>query len=610
MIETVCFPPASLLLAPKARRRRIRPARKRTKPTKAKRISAIPLSLMALDAEALKSYPLTSFAIPTTYINLPSKGRRGCYTSPKTRLVYPTVLYNQSNKDQQNPAAAMTTTPITTPTSPSFRWRAIVNRDANVNDFVYGVRTTKIYCRPRCPARLARRANVEFYDTPKQAEKAGYRPCKRCKPEDLKAPPDPHIKLAQRACETMMLAAMANRKAQALGPSGGPNGIPSGPTGWGGAGQRSRPTLQDLANEAGLTPSHFHRVFKKVVGLTPGKFAREVMEGKKMGAIMKRLAEADSADGTGAGLPKDDEVDFDFSSPVSVTTSSLGGSPVIDDVRSSPLTDADSYVLPDPAEIRIDWNEFDRMLGASSSGVGMDVGQNSSSNHNHSHNSFRIANPTVNELPHQQHLHHHQQQQPLPTTTTTSPTAAAVSGASHILDPSCSSSPANILLDYQLPWDSPPNPTTTTLNFPTITTTACCGKPTSTGITITSGNGNGNGSPTNTLLSPYDSFLPLDMDMSMGPDFCYTFGTTNHTTNHTNNHSNNHSHHNAAFLDKLPHLDLISAPSSENSSTPGAIDTPPFLDGLASLSASASASPLLFDEVDWYGSPSVFQSYV
>ncbi|KAK2799387.1 hypothetical protein FQN50_008493 [Emmonsiellopsis sp. PD_5] len=498
----------------------------------------------------------------------------------------------------------MTTTPITTPTSPSFRWRAIVNRDANVNDFVYGVRTTKIYCRPRCPARLARRANVEFYDTPKQAEKAGYRPCKRCKPEDLKAPPDPHIKLAQRACETMMLAAMANRKAQALGHNGGgPNGgIPGGPTGWGGAGQRSRPTLQDLANEAGLTPSHFHRVFKKVVGLTPGKFAREVMEGKKMGAIMKRLAEADSADGTGAGLPKDDEVDF--SSPVSVTTSSLGGSPVIDDVRSSPLTDAESYVLPDPAEIRIDWNEFDRMLGASSSsGVGMDVGQNSSSNHNHhSHNSFRIANPTVNELPQQQH-HHQHQQPPLPTTTS----SAAVSGATHILDPSCSSSsPANILLDYQLPWDSPPNPTTTTttLNFPTITTTttACCGKPTNTanGITITSGNAN----PTN-LLSPYDSFLPLDMDMSMGPDFCYTFGTT--TTNHTN-HSNSNS--NDAYLDKLPHLELISAPSSENSSTPGQIDTPPFLDVDGFGSLSASASPLLFDEVDWYGSPSVFQSYV
>src|SRR5687767_13437916 len=84
-------------------------------------------------------------------------------------------------------------------TSSAARWRAIVNRDPSVNSFVYAVRTTRIYCRPSCPARLARRANVEFYDSPAQAEKAGYRSCKRCKPE-LHVMVDPHVAMVEKAC--------------------------------------------------------------------------------------------------------------------------------------------------------------------------------------------------------------------------------------------------------------------------------------------------------------------------------------------------------------------------------------------------------------------------
>jgi methylphosphotriester-DNA--protein-cysteine methyltransferase len=130
------------------------------------------------------------------------------------------------------------------------RWQAVTKRDATISNFVYGVLTTKIYCRPSCPARLARRANVEFYDTPSQAEAAGLRPCKRCKPQcDLTA--NPQAGMVDKACEMIEEAVAAGLK----------------------------PKLQDLAARAGLTTSHFHRVFKKRMGVTPGQYASGILQG-------------------------------------------------------------------------------------------------------------------------------------------------------------------------------------------------------------------------------------------------------------------------------------------------------------------------------------------
>ncbi|EEP79491.1 conserved hypothetical protein [Uncinocarpus reesii 1704] len=218
--------------------------------------------------------------------------------------------------------------------TPSARWRAIVNRDAAATCFVYGVRTTKIYCRPRCPARLARRANVIFYDTPAQAEKAGYRPCKRCKPEDLRAPTDPHVRLAQKACETMTLVALAG-------------------------GEKQRPTLQDLAAEAGLTPSHFHRVFKKVVGVTPGKYARDLLEGK---TFQKKLP-----DGTIIGWPPLGPLATNASATalqahINAQTQVQTQSPA--PVPNSIPGSGTGSTGHDPPPIRFDWNEFDMMFAA------------------------------------------------------------------------------------------------------------------------------------------------------------------------------------------------------------------------------------------------------
>src|SRR6476469_8515348 len=64
------------------------------------------------------------------------------------------------------------------------RWMSIVNRDASGDGkFYYSVKTTGVYCRPSCAARLARPENVQYHRTCEDAEKAGFRPCKRCKPD-------------------------------------------------------------------------------------------------------------------------------------------------------------------------------------------------------------------------------------------------------------------------------------------------------------------------------------------------------------------------------------------------------------------------------------------
>ena len=64
------------------------------------------------------------------------------------------------------------------------RWSAVVARDPEA-DFYYSVKTTGVYCRPSCAARLAKPENVEFYRTREDAERAGFRPCKRCKPDQV-----------------------------------------------------------------------------------------------------------------------------------------------------------------------------------------------------------------------------------------------------------------------------------------------------------------------------------------------------------------------------------------------------------------------------------------
>jgi len=138
------------------------------------------------------------------------------------------------------------------------RWAAVVARDSTADGrFFYSVRTTGVYCRPSCVSRTARPENVEFYATAEAAERAGFRPCKRCKPDQ------PAGEQAARVAE---LCRLIERAEQA-------------------------PSLATLAQHAGLSPWHLHRVFKAVTGLTPGAYAaahraQRVKTGLRKGATV------------------------------------------------------------------------------------------------------------------------------------------------------------------------------------------------------------------------------------------------------------------------------------------------------------------------------------
>lgn len=122
------------------------------------------------------------------------------------------------------------------------RWTAVLERDATADGrFVYSVRTTGVYCRPSCPSRPARPENVAFHATPEEAQRAGFRPCRRCNPDRVNAA-DPRKTLVVALCRIIETAEHA-------------------------------PTLAELANRAGLSAWHLHRVFKSVTGLTPKAYA-------------------------------------------------------------------------------------------------------------------------------------------------------------------------------------------------------------------------------------------------------------------------------------------------------------------------------------------------
>ncbi|KAF1959046.1 hypothetical protein CC80DRAFT_490024 [Byssothecium circinans] len=172
------------------------------------------------------------------------------------------------------------------------RWRALSTRDATANDhFVYIVKSTRIYCRPTCPARLARRANIGFCNTPAQAEAAGYRACKRCKP-DVKSTEDPQEKAVAKAC-TLIAEAVSN---------GGVNGSLR---------------LQDLARGVGLTPRYFHKIFKDKKGMTPKEYAKAKMNESRDGlAAAPHDTMVDLNSFNLAAFDFNDLVNFDLEEPL------------------------------------------------------------------------------------------------------------------------------------------------------------------------------------------------------------------------------------------------------------------------------------------------------
>ncbi|XBS71784.1 bifunctional DNA-binding transcriptional regulator/O6-methylguanine-DNA methyltransferase Ada [Acerihabitans sp. KWT182] len=142
------------------------------------------------------------------------------------------------------------------------RWQAIVTRDQAADGrFVYGVKTTGVYCSPSCPSRQPRPENVRFFTDAAEAEQAGFRPCKRCR--------QGRLSLAQE--QTAKIAAACRYIER----------------------QEDIPTLAQMAARAGISPFHFHRLFKSITGLTPKAYA-SACRGRR---LRRSLDQSDSITG-------------------------------------------------------------------------------------------------------------------------------------------------------------------------------------------------------------------------------------------------------------------------------------------------------------------------
>lgn len=141
------------------------------------------------------------------------------------------------------------------------RWAAVVNRNpAADGTFCYSVETTGVYCRPSCAARLARPENVRFHASCADAEQAGFRPCKRCRPNQ----PSLLLQHASKVTEACRIIEASD----------------------------NAPDLKALAQRVGVSTYHFHRVFKQITGLTPREYAAAQREQRVRNAL----------DRTGAGI--------------------------------------------------------------------------------------------------------------------------------------------------------------------------------------------------------------------------------------------------------------------------------------------------------------------
>jgi AraC family transcriptional regulator, regulatory protein of adaptative response / methylated-DNA-[protein]-cysteine methyltransferase len=133
------------------------------------------------------------------------------------------------------------------------RWDALIRRDPSADGtFVYGVTTTGVYCRPGCRSRRPNRRNVVFFDSTAAARRAGFRACRRCRPDQ--AAGSGHLAQILAACRQLDEG-------------------------------RGSSSLDALAAAAGLSRFHFLRVFKTVVGLTPKQYA----EARRQGRFRRRL---------------------------------------------------------------------------------------------------------------------------------------------------------------------------------------------------------------------------------------------------------------------------------------------------------------------------------
>ncbi len=134
------------------------------------------------------------------------------------------------------------------------RWAAVLDRDPSAEGaFLYSVATTGVYCRPGCPSRRPRREHVRFHASCEEAEKAGFRACRRCRPNGPS--------LAERHASAVATACRLIETAE------------------------ESPSLDTLAKTAGMSRFHFHRVFKAATGCTPQVYAAARRAGRMRAAL-------------------------------------------------------------------------------------------------------------------------------------------------------------------------------------------------------------------------------------------------------------------------------------------------------------------------------------
>ena len=139
-------------------------------------------------------------------------------------------------------------------------WQAVLTRD-NRSDgtFVYGVRSTGIYCNPSCSARRPQREQVVFFPQPEAAEQAGFRACRRCRPQEATVY-ELQAEMVQHACRYI--------ETHLEGPL----------------------TLDVLGKEVSVSPYHLQRVFKRIMGITPRRYAQAY----RLGQLKQQLKEGET----------------------------------------------------------------------------------------------------------------------------------------------------------------------------------------------------------------------------------------------------------------------------------------------------------------------------
>ena len=151
--------------------------------------------------------------------------------------------------------------------SPDGMWRAVQRRDRGADgQFVYAVRSTRIYCRPSCPSRRPRREYVSFFRLPQAAEAQGFRACLRCRPQAARIH-DPRVQAVAQLC----------RKIDSLVSDDGEAG-------------NSSMTLQTLAAGTGMTAHQLERAFRRTIGITPRQYA----DARRMLGLKSSLKKGDN----------------------------------------------------------------------------------------------------------------------------------------------------------------------------------------------------------------------------------------------------------------------------------------------------------------------------